>query len=138
MLEAILKDLQKTGDLSSKIMSAADKVPVGAILDGLMLAAVAHEGGKTAGERSIPEALAKAKSDKQAGVKASQNAKAYLADFGIQLPMNTTVELKPSTSGARSVVWTPYTQSGGTASKIKVQITGACCDPMTFGVVIAF
>ena len=60
MLETVLKDLRAGGSLSSKIMEAADKVPFGAIMDGLMLVMVAHDAGKTAGERSIAEAAVKA------------------------------------------------------------------------------
>ncbi len=59
MLERILKDL-RSGSLASKFMEAAEKVPLGTLLDALMLAAVASETGKIAGERSIAEALVKA------------------------------------------------------------------------------
>jgi len=60
LLEGILNDVRAGRGITSKILEAGEKVPFGAILDGLMLVVVANEAGKTAGERSIAEAAAKA------------------------------------------------------------------------------
>lgn len=72
----------------------------------------------------LAEALAKAKSDKAAGGEASQNANAYLAKEGVQVPGNMKV-----------LIDTPAV--GGIASKIKWSITYTCC-PSTITIKVSW
>ena len=59
-LQGFTDSIDLMWSFSEKILNAAKKVPIGTLLNGMLMVAVAHHHGGTAGERSIAEALAKA------------------------------------------------------------------------------
>jgi len=71
--------------------------------------------------------LTKAKNDKQLGLKATQNAKMFLSDNGIQVPMDIMVELRPSNQAG-----------SGQALKIRIGLSAECCDPPTIKLTLTF
>jgi hypothetical protein len=63
----------------------------------------------------LAEAVAKARSDKKAAKEASQDAGAYLAKNGVNVPGDIRVRMNPS--------------GGGHAEAVKITITIRCCPP---------
>lgn len=59
LLDLVLKDVRSEGTIARRLKNAAKKVPLGKLLDGVMIYWALSTGMETAGDRSIAEAVAK-------------------------------------------------------------------------------